>query len=208
MKLFLYSSYLLSSEHSTALAKLVGKESSEISFAAITNAADVFADSQEWIDESIDSLKRLGAQVEVVDLRNWRDNRMGLREELTSKDAMWLCGGHTYYLRWILKETGADEMIKELVQQGKVYVGWSAGAIMAGPTLQHFEIFDALQDAPEVIRDGLGLTNVVVIPHTDLPEFAEGMKSISQQFNQAGYSTVPLTEAQALIINGDEQKVI
>ncbi|HEX8681290.1 MAG TPA: Type 1 glutamine amidotransferase-like domain-containing protein, partial [Ardenticatenaceae bacterium] len=114
MKLFLYSSYLLSSEHSTALANLIGKESSEISFAAITNATDVFADSQEWIDESIDSLRCLGSQVEVVDLRNWRDNRMGLREKLTSKDVIWLCGGHTYYLRWILKETGADEMIKEL----------------------------------------------------------------------------------------------
>jgi len=208
MKLFLYSSYVISTEHSVALSRLVGKEPKEITFAALDNAADVIPDSKAWVDESRDSLKSQGSQVEVVDLRNWRDNRVGLREKLASKDVIWLCGGHGFYLRWILRETGADDIIKELVKQGKVYAGWSAGAVVAGPTLQYFEIFDDPKDAPEVIWDGLGLTNVVVVPHIDLEEFAEGMKKINQQLKQAGHTTVPLGEAQALIINGEEQKVI
>lgn len=208
MKLFLYSSYLISNEHRVALSRLVGKEPKEITFAALDNAADVIPDSKTWVAESRDSLKSQGSQVEVVDLRNWRDNRVGLREKLASKDVIWLCGGHGFYLRWILRETGADDIIKELVKQGKVYAGWSAGAVVAGPTLQYFELFDDPKDAPEVIWDGLGLTNVVVVPHIDLEEFAEGMKKINQQLKQAGHTTVMLSEAQALIINGDEQKVI
>jgi len=68
-----------------------------------------------------------------VDLRNWRNKREALREKLASKDVIWLGGGNTYYLRWILKETGADDIIINLVQQGKVYAGWSAGAMVAGP---------------------------------------------------------------------------
>ena len=85
MKLFLYSSYVISTEHSVALSRLVGKEPKDITFAAIENAADVIADSKAWVDESRDSLKSQDSQVEVVDLRNWRDNRVGLREKLASK---------------------------------------------------------------------------------------------------------------------------
>ena len=46
MKLFLYSSYVISTEHSVALSWLAGKEPKEITFAAIDNAADVIPDSK------------------------------------------------------------------------------------------------------------------------------------------------------------------
>src|SRR5262245_40562172 len=208
MKLFLYSSYLISSEHCQVLCQLTGKAPDEITFAAIDNAADVFPDSETWVGESRDALKSQGSQVEVVDLRSWRDKRVGLHEKLASKDVIWLCGGHGYYLRWLLRESGADNIIKTLVRQGKVYAGWSAGAVMAGPSLQYFDIFDDPKDAPEMIWDGLGLTDIVVIPHMDLKEFEEGMKKINEQFKQDGFATAPLREDQALLINGTEQRVI
>jgi len=208
MKLFLYSSYLMSTEHSVALSNLVGKEPKDITFAAIDNATDVEQDAKDWVNESKDSLKVQGAQVEVVDLRQWQDNRIGLHEKLASKDVIWVCGGNGFYLRWILKETGADDIIRDLVGKGTVYAGWSAGAVMAGPTLQYFDSVEDLTVVPEVFFDALNLTNVVAIPHMDLREFAEGMKKIHQQLRQAGFATAPLTEAQALIIHGDEQQVI
>jgi dipeptidase E len=206
MKLFLYSSYLISAEHSTALSRLVGKAPKDITIAAIDNATDVIGDT-EWVAESRGSLAQQGSQVEVVDLRNWLDNHAGLREKLASKDVIWVCGGHGFYLRWILKATGADAIIKALVEQGTVYAGWSAGAVLAGPTLQYFDRFDDPKDAPEALWDGLALTTTVVLPHMDLGEFAEGMKQINQQLKQAGFTTAPLTEAQALIIDGDTQQV-
>jgi dipeptidase E len=207
MKLFLYSAYVIADEHNAALARLVGKAPQDITMAAITNSLDVY-DDNDWLGETLASLSRQGAQVEVVDLREWRGNRAGLREKLASKDVIWLCGGHTYYLRWILKDSGADEMIRELVRQGTVYAGWSAGAGMAGPTLRFFDYFDDPNDAPEAIYEGLGLTNVVVVPHTDLPDFAEGMKLINQQLQEAGYRTVPLTDAEAIMIDGDEETLL
>ena len=53
-------------------------------------------------------------------------------------------------------------MIRELVEQGTVYAGWSAGAGMASPTLRYFDLLDDTSEAPEVIWEGLGLTDVVV----------------------------------------------
>ncbi len=170
MKLFLYS-FAFSEEQSAVLQKLVGKETQNISFALIENAADVEEDSEPWLGELRAAIRSKGYQTEVVDLRHWLYNRTGLYETLASKDVIWLGGGNTYYLRWILKQTGADAIIQDLVKNGKVYAGWSADAMVAGPTLQHIEAMEPSMAAPECILDGLHLTNIVVVPHIDQQDF-------------------------------------
>lgn len=207
MKLFLYS-LSLSEEQAAVLTQLVGKAAKDITFALIENAADVEEGSEAWLGEFRDTIRRQGFQAEGVDLRTWRDDRPGLSEKLASKDVIWVGGGNTYYLRWLLKETGADAMITALVKQGKVYAGWSAGAMVAGPTLQHIEAMEPRMAAPERILDGLHLTNVVVVPHIDHKDFIESAAKTNQLLTQAGYATVPLRDNQALVINGDERWVI
>jgi peptidase E len=103
---------------------------------------------------------------------------------------------------------GADKLIIELAKSGKVYGGGSAGAVVAGPTLRHFETADDPHDAPEVIWEGLGLTDSVVVPHMDNVKFQEVIHGIRDRLIADGNKVVPLTDAQALVINGDTQKVI
>jgi dipeptidase E len=208
MKLFLYSCYQIAPAHRDALHRLVGKPPQDITFAAIENALDVEQDTQAWIGDSRNAIAIHPAQIEVVDLRNWRNNRAGLHELLASKDVIWLCGGNGFYLRWMLKDTGADAIIRDLVANGTVYAGWSAGAVLAGPTLQHYEIVEDLTVVPEVYYDALNLTDIAVCPHMDLPEFAAGMAQVEQQLRQSGFRTAPLTDAQALMINEDGQEII
>jgi dipeptidase E len=208
MKLFLYSSYLLSPEHRDALHRLVGKPPEDIRFAAIENAVDAQDGATEWVQDSRNALAGNPAQIEVIDLRQWRGDRPGLRAKLAGKDVIWLCGGNTFYLRWILKETGADEIIRELVGSGVVYAGWSAGAVVAGPTLRCFEAVEDLAVVPEAVFDGLDLTDIVVVPHMDLEEFAAGMQRIEQQLRQEGFRTAPLVEAQALVVQPGEHQII
>ena len=69
-----------------------------------------------------------------------------------------LTGGNPFYLRWMMRITGVDEIIRELVEQGKVYVATSAGAVVAGATLRHFDNQDDPNEAGEVIWEGLHLT--------------------------------------------------
>jgi dipeptidase E len=208
MKLFLYS-LAFSTEQAAVLTTLVGKDAKDITFALIENAADIVTNSSEWLGGFRGMLQQNGYQLEQIDLRKWMNNRHALREKLASKDVIWLGGGHTYYLRWILKETGADIIIKELVEKEKVYAGWSAGAIVAGPTTQYFDLMsDDPSDAPEVILDGLNLTDIVVVPHLDNKDFAEDAQIANIHLRMAGYDTILLADSQVLIIDGDEQKII
>lgn len=206
MKLFLYSTYAMSDKHRAALSELVGKPNENITFAAIPNAIDVVEDAREWFG---DCLASLGGVVEEVDLRNYRGNLPALREKLASKDVIWVSAGNGFYLSWLLKDTGAAEIIRELAQGGQVYAGWGGGGVIAGPSLEFFqETEDNMAVVPELVTQGLGLTQLIPVPHMDLGEFAGQMQKINANLKAAGFTTVPLNEDQALVINGENQKVI
>ena len=196
-----------SPEQDAVLAALIGKAPSEIRVAYIENAHDVY-DDPEALDHGRHDLRRKGYDVELVDLRQWRTDRAGLRAALAGKDLFVLAGGNPFYLRWLMKATGADEIITEFVRQGTVYVGASAAAVVAGPTLRFFDNQDDPNAAEEVIWDGLGLTQTVVVPHIDNEDFGAGCREAGEQLEKAGYATQPITDGQALLIVDGEQRVI
>jgi peptidase E len=113
----------------------------------------------------------------------------------------------TYVGCWILKETGADEIIKDLAQHGKVYGGGSAGAIMAGLTLKFFEVTDDPKVAPEYMTDRLGLTRTVVVPHWQNEKYGVTMEDIANNLTEAGYTIAKITDEQALVVNGDNERI-
>lgn len=208
MKLFL-ASLAISDPQAVALATLVGKAQKDIKLALIENAADTYKeDSRAWVDENRKAIQSHNFDVEIIDIRKYKSRLPELRDKLAAKDVIWFGGGNTYYLRWLLKDTGVDKMIVELVKQGVVYGGGSAGAIVIGPTLKHFETADDPNDAPEIILEGLNLTESVVVPHADNTKFAAVIQGINDKLKADGYKTVPLGDAQTLVIDEDEQRVI
>lgn len=208
MKLFL-ASLAISDSQSVELSKLVGKEAKDIKLALIENAADTYDDGhRQWVDDNRAAIQSHSFDVEIIDIRPYKDKQAELKEKLASKDVIWFGGGNTYYLRWLLKDTGVDTMLADLLKKGIVYGGGSAGAIVAGPTLKHFEAADDPNDAPEEILDGLYLTESVVVPHMDNEKFASVIHGINDKLKADGYNTVPIGDKQALIIDGDEQRII
>lgn len=208
MKLFL-SSLAISNPQSVELAKLVGKDPKDIKLALIENAADTYAEgSRAWVDQNRAAIQSHDFDVEIIDIRDYKGKLPELKKKLTAKDVIWLGGGNTYYLRWLLKDTGVDTLLAELVKQGAVYGGGSAGAIIAGPTLKHFETADDPGDAPEVILDGLHFIDSVVVPHMDNAKFTSIIHDINDRLKADGFNTVPLGDAQALVIDSEKQEVV
>jgi len=208
MKLFL-SSLALSDKLMPAFVQLVGKPEKDITVAYIQNAADTYPEGKRaWVEDERVTMQSRQFSVELIDLEEYRDKLPELKTNLSHKDVIWFGGGNTYYLRWLLKDMGVDTIIAKLVKQGIVYAGCSAGAIVAGPTLKHFEAADDPNDAPEVIMDGLHLTETVIVPHMDNQKYASVIHGIYDALKNDGYQTVPLNDAQALVIDNDEQQTI
>lgn len=206
MKLLL-TSFWTSPEQDLELNKLTGKEPRDTKVAYIENAYDVYNDEASLI-EGRKILKDKGYDFEVVDLRKYTHDKEGLKKKLEEKDVYWFTGGNGFYLRSLMKETDADTVIVQQVKNGKVYTGASAGAVVAGPTMKYFDNQDDPHEAKEIIWDGLKLTGIVLVPHTDNAEFGAGCREAGEKLKAEGYKTQWITDSQAFLINGDEQKVI
>lgn len=207
MKLFL-SSQAISEEQAPHFIRLVGKPAKNTKLAVIENAADVEDGSKAWLIRNRRMIESHGFDVEYVDLRKYKRDLEALHQKLAHKEALWFSGGNTYYLRWLLRDTGIENIIIDLVRSGIIYGGGSAGSIVVGPTLKHFEAADDPSKAPEVFLNGLNFTDKVVLPHMDSEKYAPIMSSIDRELRFDGYQTVPLTDTQALVIDGVEEKVI
>jgi peptidase E len=109
MKLLL-SSFGPSPAHDEALVDLAGKPLDQIRVGYIENAHDVYDDPAS-LGEGREGLGRNGYRFEPVDLRDWRTDPNGLRSLLERFDAFLLAGGNPYYLRSLMRITGADEII-------------------------------------------------------------------------------------------------
>lgn len=206
MKLLL-SSFGPSPAHDAAMSRLVGKPLADVRIGYIENAHDVYADPAA-LGEGRDGLRRRGYSFDLIDLREWRSDPSGLAELLTGFDAFLLAGGNPYYLRSLMRATGADAMLVERVREGAVYAGASAAAVVAGPTLRHFDELDDPGEAETVIWDGLGLTDVVIAPHIDNPDFGEGCRRAADRCEKDGYTVQRLSDSQTLLVNGDERQVL
>lgn len=108
----------------------------------------------------------LGHDVEVV-----RVGGTPLEETeraLDRVDALYIAGGNTFALLHALRSTGADRAIVDRVRAGLPYIGLSAGSVVAGPTIEPITPMDDPAEAPVLVdRAGLGLVDVVVVPHAD-----------------------------------------
>ncbi len=199
MKLYL-SSYRIPTPD--ALAKLLGKPLDTVKVALVTNAKDYYIERAKRfkVAEVVQYLDQLGMQVTPFDLRQYRDATR-IKKDIMGYDLVWFMGGNTYMLRYAMRRSGFDEIIHELLEQGIVYGGESAGALVAGVSIAGVESADEPSFAETVITEGLNLVPFAILPHIDNPDFA----MVPEIFRALHTNTpiIELTDNQAVIFEND-----
>ena len=79
------------------------------------------------------SMQELGLNFEEIDIEGKTKDE--LYKFFEDKNVIHVEGGNTYYLIKTMKQNGCDQVLKDLVDHGKIYVGTSAGASIAGPRI-------------------------------------------------------------------------
>ena len=188
------------------LFRLVGRDRSSINVALLPNAKDYYASrAQNYkIREIVRYQNELGLfNIDVVDLRNYRDSAF-LYKKLREYDLVWAVGGNTFCLRQEMKRSGFDEVIRELLSNGVVYGGDSAGAVVAGTSLRGIESVDIPEFTEEVIQSGLELVPHVLLPHADNDYFADTSNE-TRRVNQ-GQDIIQINDNQAVIFEGESMR--
>ncbi len=202
MKLYL-ASFGIQKQLDQEFLRLVGKQAEDIGFAYITNAADPYPIKKRESMKDVEAMfTDLGLKPEEIDLRQYKDAAT-LKAKLSQYDVVWCGGGNTWYLRYVMKTSGFDQIIRELVDGGTVYGGDSAGAIVATPTLKYVDLLDKPEDAPEQIEKGLSLVEFAIVPHWGNEKYEEPLTQMKDGLANEGYDVKVLTDKQAIIVNGN-----
>ncbi len=161
-----------------------------------------------WQDKDRDSLKKAG--FEVFDYTITDKKEKDLRNDLKDMDIIYVSGGNTFYLLEKIKESHFDKVIKDFIKQGKVYIGTSAGSIVAGPDIYPVYCFDNPKEAKKLKNyKGLGLVDFTVLPHWGSEYFKkEYLNKELRHIYRKGYKLILLNDDQYIAIVGDGYKII
>ncbi len=179
---------------------LQGKTVTYIPTAAIAEEIEGMA------QEETKMLERLGLAVDDLEVSTAPRER--IEESLTKSDMIFVGGGNTFFLLQELKKSGADQILIREVNKGKLYVGESAGAVVAAPDIGYSAQMDCPGKAPELTEySGLGLVDFYVVPHLGNEDMGEGAERIIEKYSGTLDLKV-ITDYQAILVEDDEIKIL
>jgi dipeptidase E len=196
MKLFLTSAGLTNKAIiDVLLAEILRPvESNKVLVVAHTsNAQEEF-----YANESKQSLIKIGFKdVLVVNINQKNDI-----SSLGDFDIIYVCGGNTFLILNKLKETGLSDYISDQVNKGAIYVGVSAGSIIA---CQSIEVagWGSEGDKNDIsLKDlsGLNFVDISIFPH-----YRDVLHNEVEQYKQRVQNKVfEINDDQAIFVKGNE----
>ena len=202
---FYLSSYLIGKDPSK-LKSLISGDSNLVAY--ISNGFDGIRDKdvrKKKEQEDISQLENIGFTVALVNLRDYFGKTKMLLQKLSTCKLLWISGGNVFVLRQAMHLSGFDSIIDELLNEGVVYGGYSAGACVLSPSLKGYHIVDNPEENPYgtvgVIWDGLNKIEYNIAPHfnSNHPESAGVSKEIEYCINN-NIAYKPLKDGEVIII--------
>lgn len=203
MKLYLSSYHL--GDYGEDLVRLTGHVRKAC---VINNALDFLPDDdRRQIRDGIEELEALGFEAEDLDLREYAGRTDALQAVLSQCRLVWLRGGNSFILRRAMKASGFDAAARPLIEANElVYGGYSAGAVVATPTLHGIELVDHPDVAPTGYDpttpwDGMGLVAYSIAPHyrSNHPESA-AVEAVVEYFETHRMDYRTLRDGEVIIV--------
>ena len=149
----------------------------------------------------------VAASVLVVDPSH--DTPEAMESALAASAAIFVLGGNTFYLWHHMRRTGLNELVRRRVDEGAVYVGLSAGSIVAGRTIA--TAFWKGWDDPEACVPHCDWSQPSAVAAMNLvgdrsffPHFTQEWEALVQRRgDELGHDLVTLREEGAYVSGGE-----
>lgn len=164
--------------------------------------ASIVEDVVFYVKEGKKSLEKLGLIVDELEISTASTDE--IERKIKNNDFIYVTGGNTFFLLQELKRTGADKLIISEVENGKVYIGESAGSIVTSNNIEYVEDMDNIEKAPNLKEySGLGLINFYPIPHYNCFPFKKIVQNIINKYT-SNINLMPISNKEVILVNGDE----
>ena len=128
-----------------------------------------------------------------------------LRKALNGYDVVLVEGGNTFYLLKAVRESGFDRVVKDLVENGVVYIGSSAGSYIACPS-----IIMATWSTHNFDRCGIvDFTGMNMVSFLFKAHYAPSMESmVREKMQNLEYPLKILNDGQAILVQDENIQFI
>lgn len=209
MKLLLTSAGISNESIKNAFFDLVNKKPEDTSLAFIPTASNMEKGDKSWLIRDITNLKNLNLKsISIVDISAIPEKIW--RPQIEESDVLFFEGGNTFHLMEWVNKSGLIKILPELLKT-KVYVGVSAGSMIACPDLQiniNQVLYKEDLDRTENMN-GVNLVNFYVIPHYNSNSFSkrteDTVRSVAKNISNKVYA---LDDMSAIKIDNDDVTII
>lgn len=152
----------LASKYLSGLAQVLPDAPERVRVVFVPTAGSCFPDAA-WIDRERSWFTSNGFPVRDLELVDASPSSVDAA--LRAADLVYVAGGNTYFLLYHMQQTRFWDAISNT---GIIYVGVSAGAIVAGPDIAHIADLDDRALAPGLTdTTGAGIVKDRILPHYD-----------------------------------------
>lgn len=158
-----------------------------------------------YVNTGKKALEKLGMTVNFLEI-----SALGITEiskKIKENDFVYVTGGNTFFLLSELKRTGADKIIAEEINNGKLYIGESAGAMITSKNIEYVKLMDNAEKAPNLKNfDALGLIEFYIVPHYKNFPFQKSSQKIIDTYS-GDLELLPISNNEAILVEGDNIKI-
>ena len=190
---------------------ILGRPLKEYNLPHITTAGkgQVFR-TPDYQDKTKNRFRAQECVFEDIDIDGKNEDE--LRAIFKNFDGVFMNGGSTFYLLKSIRESGFEKVIKELLPTGFLYMGASAGAYVACPTIEMSNWTERGKYNEYQITDYTGMSLVPFLVYVHYTPESEAL--LREQIPQASLPVHILTDEQAIIVRdgvieflGEEVKI-
>lgn len=177
---------------------LTGIPKEQMNIGYVTTASKVARTSKQFFIDVKNSIIENGYPITDFDIEGKTKDQM--RKFLKDKNIIHIEGGNTFYLLKAIKETGFAEVLQEQLEEGKVYIGTSAGAYIMCPTIE-------VADWNKSGRDRFDLTDFTAlnyVPFLLKVHYEDTMKDmILENIKNTKYPLRILRDGQGILVENN-----
>ncbi|MGA4709874.1 Type 1 glutamine amidotransferase-like domain-containing protein [Bacillus safensis] len=158
-----------------------------------------------YVEAAKEAFQQLGMQLETVQIDEQSVEE--ITQMIKQNDVIYVSGGNTFYLLQELRKQRLDDVLKEEINKGKLYIGESAGSIIMAPSVEYISMMDDQEKAPELsLFQGFNEISRYPVPHMHNAYLGEAAEQIIEKYQET-LDLCPLTDEQALLVTGEQAEV-
>lgn len=179
---------------------LIGKTVTFIPTAALPDKLEFH------IKYSKELLAGMGLVVDELEIST--ATHLDIVNKLENNDYIYVAGGNTFFLLQEMNRTGAGDLIKTQINAGKLFIGESAGAILAAPDIEYAKDTDDPLAAPQLKTfEALNVIDFYPVPHYKDDSLKEAVEIVISKYSTV-LPLVPFSNTQAILVIGKEKQIV